>query len=386
MNSKERLKTAIARGVPDRLPVTTHHIMPYFLDKYMKGIDVEGFFVSTGMDRILWETALKPSDGKREFFDPAQDEASALGARRICSEDWRFESEEIPHKSYSTVRYRIVTPKGTLTTVLQSNEYTTWVAEHLIKEKKDIELIAEFMTQPLCDVGAINTAAGDYGDSGIIRSHILCFDLYGQPGCWQDACCIVGTEDLIMNTYDDPEWVHELLEILLRRKLAYTKSLKGSKYDILELGGGSASTTIISPKIFKEFVAPYDSKIIAAAHEVGQKITYHTCGGMMPILEDIADMNPDAMETFTPPGMGGDVDIAEAKRRIGSRVCMIGGFDQGAYFSGCNEKETRHAVRRLFEAAGTGGGYILAPSDHFFDAEPALIRAYVDEAMKCVYE
>jgi len=39
-------------------------------------------------------------------------------------------------------------------------------------------------------------------------------------------------------------------------------------------------------------------------------------------------MNPDAMETFTPPGMGGDVDIAEAKRRIGDRVCMIGGFDQ----------------------------------------------------------
>ena len=30
---------------------------------------------------------------------------------------------------------------------------------------------------------------------------------------------------------------------------------------------------------------------------------------MMPILEDIADMGPDAMETFTLPAMGGDVGV-----------------------------------------------------------------------------
>ena len=38
-------------------------------------------------------------------------------------------------------------------------------------------------------------------------------------------------------------------------------------------------------------------------------------------LEMIADMNPDAMETFTPPGMGGDTVVGE--RRIGHRVCMM---------------------------------------------------------------
>ena len=38
-------------------------------------------------------------------------------------------------------------------------------------------------------------------------------------------------------------------------------------------------------------------------------MTYHTCGGMMPILEQIAGMGPDAMETFTPPDMGGDVAV-----------------------------------------------------------------------------
>jgi len=112
---------------------------------------------------------------------------------------------------------------------------------------------------------------------------------------------------------------------------------------------------------------------------------YHTCGGMMPLLERIADMGPDAMETFTPRAMGGDARMSEAKRRIGSRVCMIGGFDQFHDFVGCPPEQTRHAVRRLFEEAGEGGGYILAPSDHFFEADEALLRAFADEARSCVY-
>ena len=96
-------------------------------------------------------------------------------------------------------------------------------------------------------------------------------------------------------------------------------------------------------------------------------------------------MQPDAMETFTPTQMGGDVNLAEAKKRIGDQVCMIGGFDQFHYLTGCTPQETRAAVRRCFEAAGSGGGYILCPSDHFFDADPVLLQAYSDEARQCVY-
>ena len=183
----------------------------------------------------------------------------------------------------------------------------------------------------------------------------------------------------------DPEWVHALLEILLQRKLAYCRSLEGARYDLLELGGGDASSTVISPKIFEEFVAPYDRQLIETARAAGQRIAYHTCGGMMPLLERIADMEPNAMETFAPPAMGGDVDLAEAKRRIGGRVCMIGGFDQFHFFVNCRPEDTRNEVRRCFEAAGEGGGFILSPSDHFFEADPELIRAFVDEARKCVY-
>jgi len=339
MTSRQRLLTALERKEPDRLPVVTHHVMSYFLKKYMNGATNDEFFDYFGFDPIVWTVPHKPDESKGQYVDPNQGEPGFLESRRIFTDEWRIESEEISDPRYKTVRYTFVTPGGKLSMVLQSNEHTTWVSEHLIKEKKDIDLLAKYMPYPTCDVDEVNRIAQAWGDRGIVRGHIPPFDVFGQPGTWQDACCIVGTEKMIMATFDDPEWVHTLLKILQQRKLNFIKTLKGARYDLLELGGGDASTTVISPKIFAEFVAPYDSEIIQAAHDVGQRIVYHTCGGMMPILEAIADMNPDAMETFTPPGMGGDVDLKEAKARIGHRVCMIGGFDQFHYLQGCTRRK-----------------------------------------------
>ena len=375
MTSRERLLTAFRRGMPDRLPVTTHHVMPYWLDRYLDGISYDAFFDRFGIDAIRWILPLRAGKGTVE-----------IDRHGFTHNDtWRVEATDAPGGEYRTTRYRIITPQGTLTMEMQANEYTAWVSERLIKRKRDIDVLGRYLPVPICDIEEVNSAAEAFGERGIVRGHIPGFDIYGQPGCWQDAACLIGIEGLIMATYDDPTWVHELLGILRRRKLGFIGSLTDARYDLLELGGGDASTTVISPRIFEKFVAPYDAALIAAAHEVGQRIVYHTCGGMMPILEQIADMGPDAMETFTPPDMGGDADLAEAKRRIGDKVCMIGGFDQFHFFTGCTPEQTRAEVRRCFEAAGSGGGYILSPSDHFFDADPALVAAFADEARMCLY-
>jgi hypothetical protein len=385
MTSRERLLTALEGGIPDRLPVTTHHVMPYFLDKYMDGITNDEFFDILGMDAIRWTIAVKPDPSRKEYFDPQGGDPGFLQTRKIFSDNWRIDTEELPDTEYNSRRETIVTPKGTLSAVIQGNSYTEWVAEHLIKEKSDIEIIGEYQTWPICDIEDITKNAEEIGERGIVRGFVIPFDIYGQPGCWQDFCCIRGTEKAIMDTYDDPEWVHEFLTLIRDRKLHYIKSMRGAPYDITELGGGDASTTVISPDIFNEFVAPYDADLIKAAHDVGIRIAYHTCGGMMPILEDIAAMDPDAMETFTPKEMGADVDLLEAKKRIGDKVCMIGGYDQAHYLKDCSPEVTRKKVRDCFESAGTGGGYILAPSDHFFDADVELVKAFASEARSCTY-
>jgi len=385
MTPRARFVTALRREKTDRLPVTTHHVMRYFLDRYMDGISNQDFFERFDLDAITWPVVQKPDPERGEYFDPHQGVPGFLEARRVWSDQWRIEEEKIPGQPSRKMRYRFVTPQGTLTMVTQSNEQTTWVTERLIKNKRDIDLIGEFATHPVCDVEAANRASREYGQQGLVRSHIPCFDVFGQPGCWQDACCLYGTEQMILSTYDDPEWVREFLGILLKRKIGYARSMAGAEFDLVEFGGGSASSTVISPKVFEAFVAPYDSQVISVAHQAGQRIVYHTCGGMMPMLDLIVAMHPDAIETLTPPAMGGDVNLAEVKRRVGDKVCMIGGFDQFHHFLGCTTEETRAAVRRCFEEAGEGGGYILSPSDHFFDADLKLIEAYADEARRCTY-
>ena len=386
LSSKQRLLAALDLKRPDRLPVTTHHVMPYFTQRYMNGIGSDAFFDAFGMDAIRWPLPVRADSSRGEYLDPTQGPPSFLQVSRVLSASWQIHATPLPDPTYTTTRFTIETPRGSLTTVTQANDYTEWVVERLIKDKRDLDIVAAYQTTPLCDVEQVRRVVKDFGERGIVRGFIVPFDIYGQPGCWQDFCCIRGTEQAIMDTFDDPQWVKEFLTVLQKRKIAYVKSLKGSGYDLMELGGGDASTTVISPQLFREFVAPFDAPIIAAARDAGIRVVYHTCGGMMPILEDIAAMRPHAMETFTPPAMHGDTDLAEAKRRIGDKVCMIGGFDQGHYFRGCTPEQARAQVRACFRAAGAGGGYILSPSDHVFDADVDLIRAFVDEAHACLYE
>lgn len=380
LSSRERLLTALGRGVPDRLPVTTHHLMPAFLQA-MGGLGEREFFDRYGLDAISWTTPLHAGAGWRP--DPERDRV--LESWSHVSDHWRVGRTAVPGTDIRTVRYEIVTPRQTLSMVLQDDGRTAWVAERLLKAKSDIEVIAGFAPVPCCDARAVAAALLACGDRGIVRGAIPGLPIYGQPGCWQDAAVLWGIEDLILQTYEDPGWVRALLGVLRDRKLAFVRSTRGAPFDLLELGGGDASSTVISPGIFDRFVVPFDAPVIEAAHHAGQRIVYHTCGGMMPLLERIADMAPDAMETFAPKEMGGDARLAEAKARIGSRVCMIGGFDQFHHFTRCTPEDTRRAVRAAFDQAGAGGGFILAPSDHFFEAEDALLRAYADEARRCRY-
>ncbi|NTV84378.1 MAG: hypothetical protein HGA23_08785, partial [Bacteroidales bacterium] len=71
MNAKERFIAALTRQPTDRLPVTTHHIMPSFLKHYMKNATEQEFFDTFGIDPISWIMAYACSPDKGEYHDPA---------------------------------------------------------------------------------------------------------------------------------------------------------------------------------------------------------------------------------------------------------------------------------------------------------------------------
>ena len=142
----------------DRLPVTTHHLMPYFLDKYMGGMSNQECFEHFGLDPITWTVPHRPDAAAGEYYDPHQGAIGFLESRRIATDTWRVEWERLCRVSpYDDDPLPLRHPQGRADDWCCSPTSTRpgW-SSIPIKEKRDIELIAEFATAPKCDVEAVN--------------------------------------------------------------------------------------------------------------------------------------------------------------------------------------------------------------------------------------
>ena len=190
-----------------------------------------------------------------------------------------------------------------------------------------------------------------------------------------------------MECHDHPDWVHRLLRSLLERKLRFIEeSLTGAKFDLIETGGGAGSDTVISPKLHREFCLPYDRQIHDALHRAGHRTTYHTCGGMMHILDLIVQNGTDASETLAPPGVGGNIsEPARVRAVFGGQVAMIGGMDQFNILTSGTKEEIHRETQRLFEGFGKDGSYICSASDHFFETPVENLKAFAEAARECAY-
>lgn len=371
MNSRDRLLTALSKGVPDRLPATVHQWQAYHLDHYMGGIDGLDAFQKCGLDAVI-----QYFEAMGQFWLPGE-----VVSQRVSSE-WFDEVAVLnDDPDQLLIKHTIHTPKGELTYQTTGNRYTVWITEDMIKKPEDIELL-KYMPVPKLDQKAIKQEHDRIGDKGILKGFV-----WGdQAGCWQHACVLHGTTQMIYAAMDDPAWVHEFLNILLEKKLQFIyESLKGAKFDLIETGGGAASSTVISPKIFEEFCLPYDRKMHDALHDVDHIASYHTCGGMHGLFDLIVATNADCSETLPPKGVGGNIEGPEAYEALHGKVALIGGLDQFNILTSATPKLVKQEVHRLFEVYGKQGGYVMMPADHFFDAPLENLLAYGEAAKECIY-
>ena len=100
---------------------------------------------------------------------------------------------------------------------------------------------------------------------------------------------------------------------------------------------------------------------------------YYVPEGKGQAIEDMAETGPDAIETLTSDRSSGDVDLADAKQRIGDKVCLFGGFNEHLLHE-ADADAVRAEVRRCLDAAMAGGGYVLRSTGQIFDAKPGLIE------------
>lgn len=364
MTGRERFLTVVAHQKPDRLPVQVHGWMDYYLNIYLGGIDQYAAYERFGIDPVIYCSPLYIYDDR----DMAKWEIKTINGRCIDSvKQWR----EI-----------IQTPEGTLTQQFSSNPFTSWITEHIIKNERDFELWNKYVPLPVkVDWTPVIKAKQRIGNKGIVRG--ACFD-FGQGSPWQSFCMLYDTEPAIMAAIDKPDWLTYVLDAMLEKKLTVIERGGHIEFDLVETGGGGGSSTVISPDLHRRFCVPYDIRQHQAIKDAGSKSVYHLCGGLMPLLEVVAENGADGLETMTPPAMGGDCDLAEANRRVGDKLFFIGGFDQNKGFENGNPSVVREMVFDLFRAC-PDGRCICSPSDHFFFGDPANIQAFADAARECIY-
>jgi uroporphyrinogen decarboxylase len=366
MTSRERMLTAMNNGRPDRLPCQVHGWMDYYLKNYLGGMDWWQAYAKFAMDYAIYV-------GPRYLYRDAD-----LAKWRVLRTDLGVDGDG--NHGWSET---IVTPKGDLHHAGAWNDITGWTTEHLLKDLRDFELWNEFTLLPTgIDFEPIQAVKERLGEKGIIRSHPFS---PGQGSPWQSFCTLFGTEPAIMLGMDEPATLHHILEAIVCKTLKVTEMWEGIPSDMVEVGGGAGSCTVISPDFYREFGLPYDQRQNRLFHAVGLKVVNHFCGGLMPMLDLVVESGADGLETMTPPGMGGDCDLREASRRIGNKLFFIGGFDQQAGFERGTPEKARELVLQCFEATKDHAGYICCPSDHFFRGDPSCLQAFADAARECVY-
>ena len=115
-----------------------------------------------------------------------------------------------------------------------------------------------------------------------------------------------------------------------------------------------------SPAAFDYLITPFDTPLFELIHSFGGKVIVHHHGNIDSILERIAGLGADGIQPIEEPPVG-DCTMANAKARVGSRVCIIGSvqYDDVARLS---PGAIDSLVKRQIQDAGMGGGMILAPT------------------------
>ena len=127
-----------------------------------------------------------------------------------------------------------------------------------------------------------------------------------------------GTTDLMMDILEKPEWAHKLIDLSTRLIIDWLKAQAEAMGPTVE--GIFILDDIVgflSPSHYKEFAHPYLKRICDAFPADWVKI-YHNDANVNACLEHIPGCG------FHVLNWGKQTDIADVKRRVGNRLCLMG--------------------------------------------------------------
>lgn len=176
-----------------------------------------------------------------------------------------------------------------------------------------------------------------------------------MSGPFSVAASVVGTENLLKWMIKYPKRVHTLMDIIAECNNRYIEEV--SKLGVsIGFADPVSSTSLISPKQFREFSLPALQKNINKIKEkTGSAPGIHICGKSKGIWEDVVNAG---ISNFS---IDNAEDLEEAKELIGNRVVITGNVPPvDTVYSGTKEdifNSVKECIRKGYDSKK---GYILS--------------------------
>jgi len=184
-----------------------------------------------------------------------------------------------------------------------------------------------------------------------------------------------GTKGIMMDMYRRPDKLQEALErlspIIVDRAVA-AAGLSGSPLVTITLHKGAGG--FMSGKQFETFYWPSFKKVMLGLIEQGLVPMPFAEGDYMPRLDVIRDMPRGSTVWYFEA-----VDMARAKEIVGGDNCIAGNLPASLLCTG-TPGDVKEGCRKLIEACGPGGGYILAGGAAIDEGNPENLRAMMEAA------
>lgn len=130
--------------------------------------------------------------------------------------------------------------------------------------------------------------------------------------------------------------------------------------DAVLISSAFAGAGLISREHYREFVLPYEKKIVEEIKkEFDLPVYTHTCGSIGDRLDLMLETGTNGVDTLDPPPLG-TVELKEAKKELSGKAFIKGNLDPvNTILNGTRESIKEDAVSRL-NIGMSGGGYILS--------------------------
>jgi uroporphyrinogen decarboxylase len=340
MNSYERVVAALEHRQPDRVPYVESVIDQHLMQALLPGCDYFQFNEWLEMDNV--------------------------GQNRSS---WSRENVEYVDKEKGLFRDKW----GVLRAF--GPESTPAPVEGPIKRPEDLKNYAPPDPEASDVLGNIPEVVARYKGKKAISA--LCRDAFFNPAFLR------GMEQFLVDMIENPDLVHELIEVTLSHDIRATQRVIQAGADVVIFGDDYAdkNSPLMSPRHFKEFILPGLKRCVDAAHAAGAYVIKHTDGNIMPILDMIVETGIDGLNPIEPPA---GMDIGLLKQRYGNRLALIGNIDCGYLLSQAPVDEVRHVTRETMRLAMPGGGYCLSSSNSIHSSvRPDNFMAMIQTWREC---